>query len=455
MERKALSPARIARLPLNVEVPDTAVPGIYVLRRPSGREVFIWRYRRPSTKKHAKLVLGHYTPHEQETRPGIGGVHTLAAARALAIELKRKIRLGIDPGLLHREAKTEADLSRKNTFAQVAYEFVTKYSKRNKRWRTTSRTLGFKVNKDDSVERIPKKGSLAHKWRDTAIADIKKREIVQLLDAIVERGAPYVAINLHSLLAKLFNWAASRDVITVSPMLYLGKPAVSQSRDRVLNEREIRALWKAVDQVSEPWAACVRLLLLTGTRRDEARCAPYDEFQGNIWTIPKERTKNGRELILDLPKLAMQQVGVRNRSRWVFTARYRHPINSMGRFKQLTDDLMREELGDQYRDWRLHDLRRTAITGMARIGIAPHVCEAVANHASGQISGVAAVYNRNPYEAEKRDALIRWEAEVLRIVDPAAADDPMAQGRYVMQLETLRAADPETEQPVEAGTPSK
>ena len=112
----------------------------------------------------------------------------------------------------------------------------------------------------------------------------------------------------------------------------------------------------------------------------------------------------------------------------------------MGRFKTLTDDLMRKELKDAFKPWRLHDLRRTFSTGLGRLGVLPHIIDQATNHKSGILAGVHGIYNRNPYRDEVADALRRWEAEVLRIVDPELAADPLTQGRYVAKLEEASPA---------------
>ncbi|MGE8940475.1 tyrosine-type recombinase/integrase [Leptospira interrogans] len=438
---KALTVARIGKLSLGKEHRDPGMPGLYLHTKHTGRHVWLIRYRRPHTGINGKLVLGVYVDDEDDVQLEVGGFLTPNAARELAAKQKRMLMLKRDPAAERKAAKAEAKQSRANTFPAVAESFILKYSKlRNRKWRVTAREIGFTVRKDDTLDTTPRKGSLAARWKDIPITEIKKKDVVAYLDEIMARGTPYVAINRHSLLAKMMNWAVSRDLIAISPLYGLGKPAVPQSRDRVLTDKELRILWRCAAQISEPWGACIRLLILTGCRRDECRCAPYDEFVGPVWTIPAARTKNGREHLLDLPKLALAQVGVRTRSRWVFTARYRHPINSMGRFKRLTDDLMRKELGDEYRHWCIHDLRRTFASGLARLGIMPHIIERALNHASGQISGVAAVYNRHPYREDVAAALEKWSAEVLRIVDPELAENPLTQRRYVAKLEEASPA---------------
>jgi integrase len=181
----------------------------------------------------------------------------------------------------------------------------------------------------------------------------------------------------------------------------------------------------------------VRLLLLTGQRRDEVAKARYREFLHQaLWQIPKERTKNGiahevplstaaQEVIAALPRIA-GRVGL------LFTRTGEKALSGYSNAKERLDrvmlDIAREEAAERGLDpgeveipkWRLHDLRRTMASGMARLGHPPHVVEAVLNHTGGTISGVAAVYNRYSYADEKRRALEVWGRFVTDLVKGSA-----------------------------------
>jgi integrase len=166
----------------------------------------------------------------------------------------------------------------------------------------------------------------------------------------------------------------------------------------------------------------LQLLLLTAQRRGEVAKMRWSQvdFVRRVWTIPSEVAKNGRAHEVPLSDMALKILGTLPRfvhADFVFTTTGHSPISGFGRMKRNLDTRM------GVTGWRLHDLRRTAASGMARLGTAPHVIEKVLNHVSGTISGVAAVYNRHGYEQEKREALRRWASHLARIASTRSVDD--------------------------------
>ncbi|HEV7370696.1 site-specific integrase [Arenibaculum sp.] len=247
-----------------------------------------------------------------------------------------------------------------------------------------------------------------------------------MLDRIVDRGTRIRANRVFAYTRKFFNWCISRDLIATSPCVGVKPPAEERSRDRVLSAEELRLVWLATERQDWPFGPFVKLLLLTAQRLNEVAGMRWSELDldAAMWTLPAERAKNDKAhhvplsvqaiaLIRSLPRL--------DGTDFVFTTTGRTPISGFGRAKQRLDEtvqtIRREEAevaGESFDkaaafpEWRFHDFRRTAVTGMAEMGIAPHVADRILNHVQGTIRGVAAVYNRHAYLDERRKALQDW-----------------------------------------------
>jgi len=174
------------------------------------------------------------------------------------------------------------------------------------------------------------------------------------------------------------------------------------SRERVLTPSELKKLAEGLG--TDPFSQIVRLLLLTGQRRNEIGHLRWAEIDlaAKVIVLPPERTKNGRlhELPLSRQALAiLERLPRRNSSDFLFSKR---GFNDWDRVKDQLDQRL------DLAPWRLHDLRRTCATGMAELGVQPHIIEAVLNHVSGHKGGVAGVYNRATYAEPMREALQRW-----------------------------------------------
>jgi integrase len=203
-----------------------------------------------------------------------------------------------------------------------------------------------------------------------------------------------------------------------------------------LSDGEIRLAWRAFEIVGWPFGPIAQLLLLTGARRDEIASAQWAELEldANIWTIAKERSKNGVAHEIPLSGAALRilealpriEAGSRPAS-FVFTTNGRTPPSGFSKARARINAAILEEATatgqEPLTPWTLHDLRRTAASGMAGLGIAPHVVEAVLNHRSGTIKGVAKVYNRYNYATEKRAALEQWARRLAAIVGGKAEDN--------------------------------
>jgi integrase len=419
---------------LRREIPDGACPGLHLVIQPTGAKSWALRYRRPD-KRTAKLVLGSVfdlAAGEPETPPVIGGHLTLAAARRLVAELRHQIAQGRDPGATHfaqREVARASFADRsKNTFDIAARDFIDQHaSKKTRRWYEQARLLGIRPS---DLTLLPK--GLAHRWAKRPVAEIGGHDIHSIVDETRRNGAPGLvrrsnaptearARAMLSGLSKMFAWLVQNRRLTQNPCAGVHRPDTPKARDRVLSDAEILKFWKAVDEEPIIFAAPLKLLLLTGCRLNEVAAMQLAELTDDraMWTIPGARTKNHRAHTVPLPQLAqeiLQNALVQGaQSTLAFSTTGISPVSGWSKVKKRLDLRM------SIPHWRLHDLRRTAATGMGEIGIPPHIVEAALNHVSGTKAGVAGVYNRALYTTEKKAALARWAEHVQAIVDGSSA----------------------------------
>jgi integrase len=353
------------------EVHDLHCPGLSVRISAHGLKTFTVKFRYGIKQK--RLKLGVY--------PRI----SLATAREKAIDVLRQVDEGIDPTKRRRSADMKV--------VAICREFIRLHAQpRNKSWREAERIL----------ER-----ELVATFGQRDIRDIKRWDVLEIMDAAIARGSTYQANRIHSNVRKLFNWCIERGIVETSPIIGLKAPTREESRDRVLDDEEIERLLRACRNDVYPFRQFVPILLATAQRRGELAEMRWSEidFKDKVWVIPAERSKNGKPHVVPLSAYALGVLKEAPRFTdcdFVFTTTHRSPVSGFSKM------LRRLSEGSETSNWRLHDLRRTAASGMARAGVAPHVIEKVLNHISGTISGVAAVYNRYGYDTEKRAALEQW-----------------------------------------------
>jgi integrase len=262
--------------------------------------------------------------------------------------------------------------------------------------------------------------ALGDRFADT----VTRADVTELIDSIVETK-PVRARLVHAQLSAFYTWAMPRlEKLPANPCRDAGRPPKAVARDRVLTDDELRALWQVADAEPLPWGPALKLLMLTGARRDEVFNAGRAEFNLKTaeWVIPAERAKNGLPHIVPLPKAAVAVVeavpGVEDSAK-LFPARGNLEKGPSGysRAQARFRASMEKVLGrTQPEHWRLHDIRRTVATGLQRLGVRVEVTEAVLNHVSGARGGIAGVYQRHDWKAEKRAALDAWATELDRIV---------------------------------------
>ena len=439
---KQLTAAAVLRLrpgKTRREVRDGACAGLRLIIQTSGHKSWAMRFRRPSGVS-AKLTLGpvDLTGKEADDEPVIGMPLTLAAARRLAMDVHRQRAMGRDIVAARHREKLERAVRGGNDFAQAAIDYVTQYAMRKTRqWQDTARLLGLRPVADGGVELIPK--GLADRWRDRPVGEIDGDDIHGIIDETRERGVPGLerrtegprearARAMFAALSGLFGWLIKRRRVAQNPCSGVHRPAALPARDRVLTGAEIVKFWRAADAERKEFGALLKLLLLTGCRLNEVAGMRRAELSddGATWIIPGERVKNRRSHVVPLPPLARKLIAsIPVTGEFVFSAS--GVVSGWSRLKRRLDATMKIPA------WRLHDLRRTAATGMAEIGIAPHIVEAVLNHVSGHKAGVAGTYNRAAYAAEKKAALERWSAHVEGLISgrPAKVVVPLRKSASV------------------------
>lgn len=379
----ALTPGAARR-----EVPDGGVLGLYLVVQPSGARAWAVRYRFHGRPR--KLTIG---PHPL-LRP--------EAARELARAALRAVAEGRDPGAERAEARrAESDPSPSVAFAEVAAQFVETHAKSLRTWRET--------------ERLLLRGADLAPWRARDVRSIGRRDVLDALGAVQGRGSATQANRLFSTLRGFFAWCAERGVVAESPCAGLAPPAPETSRERVLSDAELVALWRAADEAGHPFGSAVQLLILTGRRRSEVLGAQWSEFDldRDLWTVPDDRAAVGtrRGVPLSRPAVALIEglPRIGRPARFVFTASGNAPFTGIAKaLARLQRAAVRHmPQGERMPSWRLDDLRRTFAWGCARLGAAA----AGSPTTRGRMRG-----GRQGSQDDDERALYAWAAHVVQLV---------------------------------------
>src|SRR5215831_17373880 len=248
------------------EIADGFLPGLYLVVQPTGAKSWAVRYRHHGQPR--KFTLGSF--------PAID----LKTARDLGAKALRAVAEGRDPG--HERAQARA--SQPDSIETVAAQFVERHCQRVNRPRTARET-----------ERLLRRNVLP-RWRGRSVDSIARRDVLDVLDRVVDAGAPIEANRVLAATRKMFAWAVARDIIAASPCTGVKPPSPEQSRDRVLNDDELRSVWLAADQIGWPFGPLVKLLVLTGQRREEVGQMRWSELDIKkcLWVLPIGRTKTGQ-----------------------------------------------------------------------------------------------------------------------------------------------------------------
>jgi len=340
-----------------------------------------------------KSFIVQYRAKGRSRRMAIDGVLTLEAARKRARALLGKVAHDRDP-LAERRADTARE---RDTFQAIAESYFAREGKKLRTFEHRRQILSRLV--------YPTMGS-------RPIADIRRSDIVRLLDVIEDENGPVMADRTLAYVRKVMNWHASRSDEFRSPIVR-GMARTSgkeRARARILTDDELRAVWKAADGTAGPFGPFVKFLILSAARRREASNATWDEIKDGVWLLPSARNKVKQDFARPLSSAAQSLIGNQPRlGRYIFTYNGKNPLTGFAIPKTRLD------VACGVKDWTLHDLRRTARSLLSRAGIASDIAERCLGHV---MPGVRGVYDRHEYHEEKKRAFEALATQIARIVDP-------------------------------------
>jgi integrase len=360
---------------------DDALPGFGYRLRMSGGSV-------------RKSWVAQYRQHGATRRVLVGSADVLTSeqARTAAKRILAQAALGEDP----QAKKSERRAQTKFTFATVADDYLAVKQ-------PTVRSATYVENRRYLT------GPYFKSLHSTPIDRIERRDVATCLLAIGRDCGTVTAARARSAVASLFAWTMGEGLCENNPTIGTNRPKAPPARSRVLDDGELAAVWRACGD--DNFGRVVKLLMLTGQRRTEVGGMTWTELSDGVWTIPGDRTKNHRTHVLPLSGLAQSIIEATPRIVGCDHLFGEKGFTSWGGSKAALD----KRLGAKVKPWTIHDLRRTAATRMADIGIAPHVVEEVLNHQSGHRGGIAGVYNHSRYEREVRAAVALWADHVRSI----------------------------------------
>jgi integrase len=377
---------------------DAAKPSFGVRVTDHGVITFFVMRRMPGNPRPIRVSLGRY--------PGI----SLAQARRLATAALGDLVSGVHPKQRERERQG-------NTFAALVERFL-------------HRPAATKLRTAAAIEGVISR-HLVPRWGARPAAEIRRADVIAMLEAIDRESGPYAASKALTLASSVFRFGITREYVENNPC-HLIKPSdfvgEMAPRQRVLTEAEIALVWEAAKgeirngiESTYPAGPFARFLLLTAVRRSEGAHMTWNEvdLDAALWIVPAQRTKSGiphevplsdiaADLLRSLPRFADGD--------FIFsTTGGRIPIKDFSQFKTAIDRRAAKLAPPGLANWRFHDLRRTARTNLASLGVAPFIAELILGHTQ---KGVHAVYDVHRYQAEKREALERWASRLRDIVTP-------------------------------------
>jgi integrase len=249
-------------------------------------------------------------------------------------------------------------------------------------------------------------------WQGRLINDIDRRACLAVIDDVADSGRVVLARRVFSHLHRMFVWCVGRGIIEVNPLQHAEKPGSEMPRERVLDEREIVKLWSAAEKLKPYYRDALRLLLLTGARKQEISELRWDEIKDAAIHLEGERTKTGKAHLIPLSSPAREIIDkIERHGDHLFRTIIGRPITNWSGAKLTLDKL------SGVNGWIIHDLRRTAATGLQKLGVPLPVTESILGHTSGSRSGIVGIYQRHDYAPEKAAALEAWGAHVMALVE--------------------------------------
>jgi integrase len=358
---------------------DELMPGLVLRISTSGTKTFCLHKR--INGKMRRLTFGRFP------------IISLADAR----ERVRQVLYEIETGRF--EERTGVEVETKPTLGDLIPDYIEKHAKvHNRDWKRKDALLS--------------KFTALH---GTRIDEIKRADVVKACD-VIHKSAPVSANRALAHLKHLMSWCVESGIIDASPISGMKPRAKEQPRERVLTDDELGALWAVCGDEGYPFGDCMKLLMLSGQRRAEVAELRWSELdlEKRLWTLPSSRAKNGRQHTVPFTDAMLEVLRKVPRflgSDYVFTTTGKTPVSGFGRLKERLD----RALPEGTERWTIHDLRRTMSTNMAMLGVPQPVTEALLNHKTGVVSGVAAIYNVYSYADEKREALDKWNEHIEKI----------------------------------------
>lgn len=402
--------------------------GFGIRIKPDGTKIFFYRYESPVTGARRFLTLGEYPE-----------PLSLEDARIKYGEAYKTVKAGGDP--LEAAHQEKAELDAAPTIKVLGADYIKRHAEVNKKsWQEDQRIL------DKEIYPV---------WGRRKAHDITKGDIITLLDNVVDRGSPQTANNIFKIIRKMFNWAVKKDRLQATPCMGIDMPAPLNVKDRALNADEIATLWNLLDTSPAPVASrtksnpmktgdaapalsmtpevknALKLILITAQRPGEVTGMHTDEIDGNWWTIPADRAKNGKTHRVYLTPLAQEIikqaiVTARKSSKTPPETKYsghifpcphkekKKPIERHALSRSLRRNASEDGLTTMgIVTFTPHDLRRTAATFMAEQGEMDEVIDAILNHTK---QGIIRTYNTYRYDKEKQAALETWTNKLLSLV---------------------------------------
>lgn len=387
MSKVKLRKRDIDALPIPKDKPviywDTVKPRFGLRITPAGVRTFVLDYTTKNGRQR-RMTLGRF------------GEITAEQAREMAGDRLAEIRKGSDPLAEHEAARGAA------TFKALAEEYI--------RYRCAEKKSG----PEDA--RIIRRELLPH-WGRKLAADIRRRDVMNLTDEIKERGAGIMANRTLSVIRRLYNFGIDRELVEINPASRVKPPAKEKTRDRVLDNEEIKTLWSKIEKLPGDPATrlALRLILVTAQRPGEVASLAWEDIDTEgVWTIPAEKSKNGLAHRVPLSPFALELLHTlpHGNKGPVFPSPTdpRRPITraALARLLNRGRKVLKMER------FSPHDLRRTAASKMAEMGVSRFVLSRVLNHVD---TGITAVYDRHGYDAEKRAALNAWGEKLADIIE--------------------------------------
>jgi integrase len=347
------------------------------------------------------------------------------AARALATDILRQRAAGRDPIAEAKRREAEIEDQRANTFETAARRYAAEQRRRKlRRWVLSTRLLGLAYAKNGEGEPAVLKDGLADRWGDRPIRSISRADVRKVVNEAVRQAVPGLRARrekhawaeptgraLHAALSGFFSWCVEEELSDANPCANSRRPPPARTRDKVLTDAELAAVWRASSGLAPQYRAMTRFLISTGARLREVTQMKERELSDDfsVWVLPAQRAKNGHEHRLPLPQLARDVISSVPRvagSEYVFSFSGTKPMEGFSKQKRRLDRL------SGVRNWTWHDLRRTLATGLQKLGVRLEVTESVLNHVGGSRSGIVGIYQRHQYDDEKLQALEMWATHV-------------------------------------------